>query len=256
MVLLAVPDKLSVMTYLYQLRAYFTGQVLEVQQIGARAQDTTYTVGEHDTDQDARISNEMYGKEIRDAHRLATACANQINAHAGSKENAGIERLSPDGVGAAVPRSGTGSKRKTSSNRKRDPASPDGSEGPATLELTDRNRNSSSPSNLRTSPGRESSSPRDSPAKDVPLMTRKQLMNPFDSDDDEDQTPSYTPADGGPLSSPPHGVTRSPPEGRSPPGATSPPSPSDGQSPGDSNRNRLVTMAKGAGRHGRVSYQH
>jgi len=34
MVLLAVPDKLSVMTYLYQLRAYFTGQTLEVQQIG------------------------------------------------------------------------------------------------------------------------------------------------------------------------------------------------------------------------------
>lgn len=34
MVLLAVPDKLSVMTYLHQLRAYFTGQTLEVQQIG------------------------------------------------------------------------------------------------------------------------------------------------------------------------------------------------------------------------------
>lgn len=34
MVLLAVPDKLSVMTYLHQLRAFFTGQTLEVQQIG------------------------------------------------------------------------------------------------------------------------------------------------------------------------------------------------------------------------------
>ena len=46
MVLLAVPDKLSVMTYLYQLRAYFTGQTLEVQQIGSNAQESTYTVGE------------------------------------------------------------------------------------------------------------------------------------------------------------------------------------------------------------------
>ncbi|KAK2189021.1 hypothetical protein NP493_110g03019 [Ridgeia piscesae] len=46
MVLLAVPDKLSVMTYLYQLRAYFTGQTLEVQQIGSNARESTYTVGE------------------------------------------------------------------------------------------------------------------------------------------------------------------------------------------------------------------
>ena len=46
MVLLAVPDKLSVMTYLYQLRAYFTGQTLEVQQIGSNARESTYTMGE------------------------------------------------------------------------------------------------------------------------------------------------------------------------------------------------------------------
>ena len=32
--LLAVPDKLAVMTYLYQLRAHFTGHQLEVQSIG------------------------------------------------------------------------------------------------------------------------------------------------------------------------------------------------------------------------------
>jgi len=32
--LLAVPDKLAVMTYLHQLRAHFTGQHLEIEQIG------------------------------------------------------------------------------------------------------------------------------------------------------------------------------------------------------------------------------
>lgn len=32
--LLAVPDKLAVMTYLYQLRAHFTGHQLEVERIG------------------------------------------------------------------------------------------------------------------------------------------------------------------------------------------------------------------------------
>lgn len=61
MVLTSVPDKLSVMTYLYQLRSYFTGQTLEVQQIGSTAQESTYMVGEVDLEHDARISKEMYG---------------------------------------------------------------------------------------------------------------------------------------------------------------------------------------------------
>jgi len=45
MVLLSVPDKLSVMTYLYQLRAYFTGHSLELARLGDTSKDTTYTVG-------------------------------------------------------------------------------------------------------------------------------------------------------------------------------------------------------------------
>lgn len=36
MSLLAVPDKLAVMTYLYQLHAQFTGRQLEVDRIGKR----------------------------------------------------------------------------------------------------------------------------------------------------------------------------------------------------------------------------
>ena len=64
MVLLAVPDRLSVMTYLYQLRSHFTGQTLEVQQLGERATESTYAVGAFDTDQNARISREMYGREL------------------------------------------------------------------------------------------------------------------------------------------------------------------------------------------------
>lgn len=61
MVLTAIPDKLTVMTYLYQLRSYFTGQTLEVQQIGSTAQESTYMVGELDLELDACISKEMYG---------------------------------------------------------------------------------------------------------------------------------------------------------------------------------------------------
>lgn len=64
MVLLAVPDKLSVMTYLHQLRAYFTGQTLEVQQIGTNARESMYTIGDMDANTQSEISREMYGKNL------------------------------------------------------------------------------------------------------------------------------------------------------------------------------------------------
>nr|XP_022330026.1 EH domain-binding protein 1-like isoform X4 [Crassostrea virginica] len=64
MVLLAVPDKLSVMTYLHQLRAYFTGQTLEVQQIGTNARESMYTIGEMDNNTQNEICREMFGKSV------------------------------------------------------------------------------------------------------------------------------------------------------------------------------------------------
>ncbi|XP_076442759.1 EH domain-binding protein 1-like [Babylonia areolata] len=63
MVLLAVPDKLCVMTYLHQLRSYFTGQALQVQQIGSDASQSTYTLGHRDTEYEERVSAEMYGRQ-------------------------------------------------------------------------------------------------------------------------------------------------------------------------------------------------
>ena len=60
MVMLSVPDKLSVMTYLYQLRAHFCGQMMQLQQIGDTAKDSMYTIGEQNSD------NEMDGNESED----------------------------------------------------------------------------------------------------------------------------------------------------------------------------------------------
>ncbi|XP_052269232.1 EH domain-binding protein 1-like isoform X2 [Dreissena polymorpha] len=64
MVLLAVPDKLAVMTYLHTLRSYFTGTALEIQQIGPSSKESTYTLGENDHAEDSAISKEMYGDRI------------------------------------------------------------------------------------------------------------------------------------------------------------------------------------------------
>ncbi|XP_066537792.1 EH domain-binding protein 1 isoform X2 [Hoplias malabaricus] len=55
MVMLAVPDRLIVMTYLSQIRTHFTGQELSVVQIGQNSSESSYVVGEkiQDADPDA-----------------------------------------------------------------------------------------------------------------------------------------------------------------------------------------------------------
>uniref|UniRef100_A0A336LVB5 CSON000969 protein n=1 Tax=Culicoides sonorensis TaxID=179676 RepID=A0A336LVB5_CULSO len=51
---LAVPDKLAVMTYLHQLRAYFTGNELEIERLGTgKSDDTSYVIGNYRTDSNA-----------------------------------------------------------------------------------------------------------------------------------------------------------------------------------------------------------
>lgn len=42
MVILNVPDKLVVMTYLYQLKAHFTGEEVQIKRIGTTAADSMY----------------------------------------------------------------------------------------------------------------------------------------------------------------------------------------------------------------------
>lgn len=50
MSLLAVPDKLAVMTYLYQLRAHFTGHQLQIEQIGQTSDESSYIIGNYKSD--------------------------------------------------------------------------------------------------------------------------------------------------------------------------------------------------------------
>lgn len=50
MSLLAVPDKLAVMTYLHQLRAHFTGHQLQIEQIGNTSDESSYIIGNYKSD--------------------------------------------------------------------------------------------------------------------------------------------------------------------------------------------------------------
>ncbi|XP_011139353.1 EH domain-binding protein 1 isoform X2 [Harpegnathos saltator] len=62
--ILTVPDKLAVMTYLYQLRAHFTGHELEVHQIGKTTNESSYMIGRFNTDNNTDVSVQLFGQEI------------------------------------------------------------------------------------------------------------------------------------------------------------------------------------------------
>ncbi|XP_042295095.1 EH domain-binding protein 1-like protein 1 isoform X2 [Sceloporus undulatus] len=55
MVFLTVPDRLIVMTYLCQIRAFFTGQELNVVQLASHTSQSTYKVGKFDTDSSSSL---------------------------------------------------------------------------------------------------------------------------------------------------------------------------------------------------------
>uniref|UniRef100_A0A8C2H4L7 EH domain binding protein 1 n=1 Tax=Cyprinus carpio TaxID=7962 RepID=A0A8C2H4L7_CYPCA len=72
MVLLAIPDKLTVMTYLYQIRAHFSGEELNVVQIEANSSRSTYKVGDFETDTNSSIDQDKFYAELNDIQREPT----------------------------------------------------------------------------------------------------------------------------------------------------------------------------------------
>ncbi|NWY08069.1 EHBP1 protein, partial [Nothoprocta ornata] len=69
MVLLAIPDKLTVMTYLYQIRAHFCGQELNVVQIEENSSKSTYKVGNYETDTNSSVDQEKFYAELHELKR-------------------------------------------------------------------------------------------------------------------------------------------------------------------------------------------
>ncbi|XP_036384851.1 EH domain-binding protein 1-like isoform X2 [Megalops cyprinoides] len=92
MVLLAIPDKLTVMTYLYQIRAHFSGEELNVVQIEANSSRSTYKVGDFETDTNSSIDQDKFYAELNDVHRETEAepiasAANGTSQPGGPKED-------------------------------------------------------------------------------------------------------------------------------------------------------------------------
>ncbi|XP_068624473.1 EH domain-binding protein 1 [Battus philenor] len=165
------PDKLAIMTYLFQLRAHFTGSELQVEQLGNDETESSYLVGRHDTD--AGVPRELFSREV-------SARRSRIRDK---------------------PRPGS----QDSDTRSQERVSPDKANSPTAIKDVREMLMQQSKSILgkMLSPARDQK-PKESntkwfteplkvieplPARPEKLMTRKELTDPFGSDDEEEPTP-------------------------------------------------------------------
>lgn len=242
MVILAVPDKLAVMTYLYQIRAHFTGHQLEVQQLGSTTQDSTYAIGpRYDSQEDLevtpkveayeggvhwdeennrettgrqRLDNRSYEEEMEEAldeeyeeEQLRTPTNNDVDICKKEEKNTVNSRgkLLDAGGGATLDNRTAEVIAVTQPARpvrKKGPAPHPPDEGAPQGGTTEKNQITGGVVakvakvgellglGKSPSPDKEGSrdqSPQPSTENRPKLMTRKQLMNPFDSDGEEEE---------------------------------------------------------------------
>lgn len=104
MVLLAIPDKLTVMTYLYQIRAHFSGEELNVVQIEANSSRSTYKVGDFETDTNSSIDQDKFYAELNDVQHQCQHQAEHQPAPPGSEAVAEEETTTAKSDGGAPAR--------------------------------------------------------------------------------------------------------------------------------------------------------
>ena len=192
MVLLAVPDKLCVMTYLHQLRSYFTGQSLEVLQIGTNSKESKYACGERDVEDEQRVSEEMYGhrnlprspgkkRKLVGAVRHADSIERQSSSERESTPLSAQASLEEELNSATAVATSTPMRDSSSptSVPERDSVTP--STGQQKLAVKKR-RAPKAPSSPPSSPAEDSVDGRGKPRPKL----RQQGTNPFDDKDEDD----------------------------------------------------------------------
>ncbi|XP_042231690.1 EH domain-binding protein 1-like protein 1 [Homarus americanus] len=205
MVILTVPDKLAVMTYLYQLRAHFTGHELEVAQIGDTAAESSYTVGRLDTNSgDDDILNLRSHDDNCNLQRLSSHISTPgENENDNRTTEARIRRTSESSqssqkssTNSSKRKSGEYGPEKDGSNLSTTPSAKErllASSKSITSEIFKIGTKVLSPTRekLAKTENRNSTaslSSNSSSGERPVLMTHKQLVDPFASDDEEDPT--------------------------------------------------------------------
>ncbi|CAG4980350.1 unnamed protein product [Colias eurytheme] len=160
------PDRLAVMTYLFQLRAHFTGSELQVEQLGNDETESSYLVGRHDTDDS--LPPELFSREVS-TRRSRNIMDRPPVLKQESQDSRNSVDLSPD-------------------------------KSPGIKDMKDMLLQSKSILGKMLSPARERDKPSakwfDGNTEPLPrpdkLMTRKELTDPFGSDDEEDPPQNAT----------------------------------------------------------------
>lgn len=163
MSLLAVPDKLAVMTYLYQLRAHFTGHQLQIEQIGNTSDESSYIIGNYKSDN-------LSSQNILSLDHLKKQLTQQHSLEDDVDEKSPIDKKDVKNLIL------TGSKHLL---------------GKVLSPVKDKQQLPTNNNKIQTNGSQSSntSSVNNTPAgkENTILMTRRELNDPFGSDDDDDQ---------------------------------------------------------------------
>ncbi|XP_063245099.1 EH domain-binding protein 1-like isoform X2 [Bacillus rossius redtenbacheri] len=200
---LAVPDKLAVMTYLYQLRAHFTGHELEVQQIGKTTDESSYMIGRFNTDTETDVTVQLFEQEIMNMRKREVGERRQQKSNSSNRRSSSMES---DGTAESESAKSNVTARQSSLLRLRlplvsssDSGGDNGDRSPTSVkDVTDKILASSknilgkvlSPTKDKFSTRDKSKSPTNTNAAPRPfLMTRQQFRDPFGSDEEDDEQP-------------------------------------------------------------------
>ncbi|KYO23657.1 EH domain-binding protein 1 isoform B [Alligator mississippiensis] len=187
MVLLAIPDKLTVMTYLYQIRAHFCGQELNVVQIEENSSKSTYKVGNYETDPNSSVDQEKFYAELNDLNR-------EPDLH---QPDSGLADFVSQDDSVFVNDSGVGESES-------EHQTPDDHLSPSTVSPSRRTRSDTDPQKSQQSSGRTSASEEagkscSADTTQQPLLGRKKLLKvdtldlsdlPLVSNQKEDASPT------------------------------------------------------------------
>lgn len=168
MSLLAVPDKLAVMTYLYQLRAHFTGHQLQIEQLGNTTDESSYVIGNYKTD------------------NLATMKLDHIKMHLQNHQQSYISMLDEDGSEPKSPTEKKDVKNLILSGSKH-------LLGKVLSPTKDRPSLPPPVGQLNNATSTTVTGGREKPL----LMTRRELTDPFGSDDEDEQLQIVSSGSGG-----------------------------------------------------------
>lgn len=190
--ILIVPDKLSVMTYLFQLKAHFTGHELEVHQIGKTADESSYMIGRFNTDNNSDVSVQLFGQEIINM-RKKEQFESKINKNDSNRrsnpfdykrDETSIESLKSQKLHLSL---STESQDNDIGNKDKSPSSVKDVKDIILASSKSILGKVLSPTKEKyTTREKSKSPPRTLNIQRPILMTRRQLTDPFGSDDEED----------------------------------------------------------------------